>query len=60
MAGLPAAVFGMFEQIRNGDMSALVAIVVVAIVLGFTYFVVFVERGPAPDHGELRPSSGRP
>lgn len=45
VAGLPAAVLGMFEQIRNGDMSALTAIVVVAIVLGFTYLVVFVERG---------------
>ncbi len=45
VAGLPAAVIGMFEQIRNGDMSALVAIGVVALVLGFTYLVVFVERG---------------
>ncbi|WP_119719445.1 preprotein translocase subunit SecY [Cognatilysobacter tabacisoli] len=45
VAGLPSAVIEMFTQIRNGDMNALTAIVVVAIVLGFTYLVVFVERG---------------
>jgi len=45
VAGLPGAVFGMFEQIRNGDMSPLTALAVAAIVLGFTYLVVFVERG---------------
>ena len=45
VAGLPTALIGMFEQIRNGDMSAIVAILVVLIVLGFTYLVVFVERG---------------
>jgi preprotein translocase subunit SecY len=45
VAGLPGAVLTMFEQIRNGDMSAPVALAVVAIVVGFTYFVVFVERG---------------
>src|SRR5688572_2310068 len=31
VAGLPSAVFGMFEQIRNGDMNALVAIFVIAL-----------------------------
>lgn len=45
VAGLPSAVIGMFEQIRNGDMSAIAAILVVAIVAVFTYLVVFVERG---------------
>ncbi|TWI08133.1 preprotein translocase subunit SecY [Aerolutibacter ruishenii] len=45
VAGLPSALIGMFEQIRNGDMSPIVAILVVLIVLGFTYLVVFVERG---------------
>jgi preprotein translocase subunit SecY len=45
VAGLPGAVLGMFEQIRNGDMGALTAIAVIAIVLLFTYLVVFVERG---------------
>lgn len=45
VAGLPAAVLQMFEQIRNGDMSAIAAIAIVALVVGFTYLVVFVERG---------------
>ncbi len=45
VAGLPSAVIGMFEQIRNGEMSEFVAIAVVVIVLAVTYFVVFVERG---------------
>jgi preprotein translocase subunit SecY len=45
VAGLPSAVVGMFEQIRNGDMSAIAAIVVVLIVAVFTFLVVFVERG---------------
>lgn len=45
VAGLPAAVLHMFEQIRNGDMSPIVAILVVGLVVAFTYLVVFVERG---------------
>ena len=45
VAGLPSAVIGMFEQIRNGEMSEFVALAVVLIVLAVTYFVVFVERG---------------
>ncbi len=45
VAGLPAAVIGMFQQINNGDMDVINAILIGAIVLGFTYFVVFVERG---------------
>ncbi|WP_425493504.1 preprotein translocase subunit SecY [Marilutibacter chinensis] len=45
VAGLPSAVIGMFQQINNGDMNAINAILITAIVLGFTYFVVFVERG---------------
>ena len=45
VSGLPSAVLGMFEQVSNGDMSVMVAIAVAVIVLGFTYFVVFVERG---------------
>jgi preprotein translocase subunit SecY len=45
VAGLPSAIVGMVEQIRNGDMSAIAAIVVVLIVAVFTYLVVFVERG---------------
>ena len=45
VAGLPGNVLGMFEQIRNGDMNAIVALAVIGLVLAFTYLVVFVERG---------------
>ncbi|HZH42906.1 MAG TPA: preprotein translocase subunit SecY [Lysobacter sp.] len=45
VAGLPSAVFTMFEQLRNGDMNVLRALLIAVIVLGFTYLVVFVERG---------------
>jgi len=45
VAGLPSAVVGMFGQVRNGEMTTLVAIAVIVIVLATTYFVVFVERG---------------
>ena len=45
VAGLPGAVLGTIEQVRNGDMSAVAMIAITVIVLAFTYFVVFVERG---------------
>lgn len=45
VAGLPGAVIGMFEQVRNGEMNFLAALLVALLVVGFTYFVVFVERG---------------
>ncbi|TWI00907.1 protein translocase subunit secY/sec61 alpha [Luteimonas cucumeris] len=45
VAGLPGAVLGTLEQVRNGEMSTLVVIAILGIVLLFTYFVVFVERG---------------
>ncbi|WP_166208980.1 preprotein translocase subunit SecY [Cognatiluteimonas telluris] len=45
VAGLPAAVFGTLEQARNGDISALSVMVIAAVVLLATYFVVFVESG---------------
>jgi preprotein translocase subunit SecY len=44
-AGLPGAVGSLLELVRTGAMSILVAIFIVAIVIGVTYFVVFVERG---------------
>jgi preprotein translocase subunit SecY len=44
-AGLPSAVSGLLELVRTGAMNILVAIVIVAVVIGVTYFVVFVERG---------------
>lgn len=45
VAGLPGAVLNTLEQARNGDMSSLTVIAIVVIVMAFTYFVVFVERG---------------
>ncbi|HEU4774377.1 preprotein translocase subunit SecY [Lysobacter concretionis Ko07 = DSM 16239] len=45
VAGLPSASLNMFEQVRNGEMGTLTAMAVTAIVLGCTFFVVFVERG---------------
>ncbi len=44
-AGLPSAVSGLLELVRTGAMNILVAVVIVAVVIGVTYFVVFVERG---------------
>ncbi len=44
-AGLPNAVGGLLELVRTGAMNILVAIIIVAVVVLVTYFVVFVERG---------------
>ena len=44
-AGLPGAIAGMGELVRNGSMSPFVALVIVALVVLVTAFVVFVERG---------------
>jgi preprotein translocase subunit SecY len=45
IAGLPAAFGGTLDLVRTGQMNPLMAIVVLALVLGVTTFVVFVERG---------------
>jgi preprotein translocase subunit SecY len=45
VAGLPGAVISTIESARNGDMSMISVILIAVIVLAFTYFVVFVERG---------------
>lgn len=45
VAGLPGAVFGTFDALRNGDMSPIAAIMLAIVVLAAIYFVVFVERG---------------
>ncbi len=45
VSGLPNAMGGLLELVSTGAMSILIAIVVVAVVLLVTYFVVFVERG---------------
>ena len=44
-AGLPSAVGGLLELVRTGAMSIFIALLVVVLVVGVTYFVVFVERG---------------
>ncbi len=44
-AGLPSAVGGLLELVRTGSMSIIVALLIVALVVLVTYFVVFVERG---------------
>jgi preprotein translocase subunit SecY len=44
-AGLPGAIGGLFELIRTGAMSIVAAIFIIAIVIGVTFVVVFVERG---------------
>jgi len=45
VAGLPAAFGGTLDLVRTGQMNPLMAIVIIALVLGVTAFVVFVERG---------------
>jgi preprotein translocase subunit SecY len=44
VAGLPAAFGGTLDLVRTGQMNPLMAIVIIALVLGVTAFVVFVER----------------
>ena len=44
-AGLPNAIGGLLELVRTGAMSIIVALLVVVLIGGVTYFVVFVERG---------------
>ena len=45
VAGLPGAVLNTLQQASSGDMQWITVIMILAIVLVFTYFVVFVERG---------------
>ncbi len=45
VAGLPGAVLTTLESVRNGDMNPIVVLLIAIIVLVFTFFVVFVERG---------------
>lgn len=44
-AGLPNAIGGLLELVRTGAMSIVIALLIVLVVGGVTYFVVFVERG---------------
>ena len=45
VAGLPAALGGLFELVRTGAMSAVACLFIVAVVIFVTFAVVFVERG---------------
>jgi preprotein translocase subunit SecY len=45
VAGLPAAIGGLFELVRTGAMSAVACLFIVAVVIFVTFAVVFVERG---------------
>jgi preprotein translocase subunit SecY len=44
-AGLPSALGGLFTLVSNGSISSIAAIIIVILVAGVTYAVVFVERG---------------
>jgi preprotein translocase subunit SecY len=44
-AGLPNAIGGLFELVRSGAMSIVVALFIIAVVAVVTFVVVFVERG---------------
>jgi preprotein translocase subunit SecY len=44
-AGLPSAIGGLFELVRTGAMSIIASLFIIALVIGVTYLVVFVERG---------------
>ena len=45
VAGLPAALGGLFELVRTGAMSVVACIFIIAVVIFVTFAVVFVERG---------------
>ncbi len=45
IAGLPAAIGGTLELVNTGEMSPALALLLIILVLGVTYFVVFMERG---------------
>ncbi len=45
VAGLPTAIGGLFELVRTGGLAPLAAIFIIALIIGVTAFVVFVERG---------------
>ena len=45
VAGLPSALGGMGELVRTGAMGPFIALIIVALVVLVTAFVVFVERG---------------
>ena len=44
VAGLPAAIGGTLELVRNGEINPALALLLIMMVAGVTIFVVFVER----------------
>src|SRR5690606_34141510 len=45
VAGLPSALGGLFELVRTGSMSGLIAVIICVLAVVVTYVVVFIERG---------------
>jgi len=45
VVGLPGAVYSVFQSVSEGQMNALLAVLLMVIALGLTAFIVFVERG---------------
>jgi preprotein translocase subunit SecY len=45
VAGLPSALGGTLELVRNGELNAITALTLIVLAIGVTAFVVFVERG---------------
>lgn len=45
VAGLPSAAIQTMQQVSSGDISVFAIFVIIALVLGVTLFVVFMERG---------------
>lgn len=45
VAGLPSAAIKTLQQVSSGDISVFTIFVIIALVLGVTFFVVFMERG---------------
>ena len=45
VASLPGALIGTLQQVASNEISAFAILVIAVLVLGVTYFVVFMERG---------------
>ena len=45
VASLPGAAISTFQQVASGELSEFAVLVILALVIGVTYFVVFMERG---------------
>ncbi|KFN44311.1 preprotein translocase subunit SecY [Arenimonas oryziterrae] len=45
VASLPSAAYTTLTQVSNGDIDVIVVFIILALILGVTYFVVYMERG---------------